>query len=269
MKDILLKNKNTIKFGDDRTIVKIYDKNVINAEQTEGKETIYKGFYTSANITESGLFLLVSNINKHVSEVTVWEAINQIRNDYRKEQESTIREKIEAYLLEHKTVLTVYGSLRAYRIKGIDFDGSPEKTTFNMREGDQMKTITIKEYYKRQYKVKIKHLDKPILIAERKTKAKNKKDKKDNKQNKENKDNKTENNAEKKENKENPDDKKNKEKEEQDIYLVPELLYVTGPTTADNNSRDKRRNTMQKTRADPNKKMEEIDKIHELIVSKE
>jgi len=250
MKDILLKNKNTIKFGDDRTIVKIHDKNVINAEQTDGKETIYKGYYTSAQITESGLFLLVSNINKHVSEVTVWEALNQIRNEYRREPESTIREKIEAYLKVHKTVLTVYGSLRAYRIKGIDFDGSPEKTTFNMKDGEQTKTITIKDYYKKQYKVDIKHLDQPILIAERKTKGK--KEKKDKKE---------------KEKKDGESKEENKEKEEQAIYLVPELLYVTGPTTANDNTKDKRRSNMQKTRTDPNKKMEEIDKIHELVSS--
>jgi len=257
MKDILLKNKNTIKFGDDRTIVKIHDKNVINAEQTEGKETIYKGFYTSAQITENGLYLLVSNINKHVSEVTVWDAINQVRNEYRRENESTIQQKIREYLKVHKTVLTVYGSLRAYRIKDVDFDRNPEKTTFNMKVQGQEKSITIKEYYKKQYKVDIKHLDQPILIAERKTKGK--KDKK--KDNKENKDNK-EQNAENAENKDNKDTKSTQE--EQPIYLVPELLYVTGPAAA-NDNKDRRRNNMQKTRSDPNKKMQEINEIHQMV----
>ena len=253
IKDILLKNKNTIKFGDDRTIVKIHDKNVVNAEQTDGKETIYKGFYTSAQITQNGLFLLVSNINKHVSEVTVWDAITQIRNDNRKMPESQIREQIKKYLETHKTVLTVYGSLRAYRIKDIDFDGSPEKTTFNMKEGKdstQVKTITIKDYYKKQYKVDIKHLDQPILIAERKTKGKTKKEAKKEKE---------------KENKENTENNANNQQQEQPIYLVPELLYVTGPQTASDNNRDKRRKDMQKSKSDPNKKMAEINKIHELV----
>jgi hypothetical protein len=178
IKDILLKNKNTIKFGDDRTIVKIHDKNVVNAEESDGKETIYKGFYTSAQITSNGLYLLVSNVNKHVSDVTVWDAINQIRNTNRALSEQGIQGEIKKYLAEHKTVLTVYGSLRAYRIVDIDFDGSPVKTTFNRKEGDQIKTITIKDYYKKQYKVDIQHLDQPILIAERKTKAKKKETKK-------------------------------------------------------------------------------------------
>ena len=242
IKDILLKNKNTIKFGDDRTIVKIHDKNVINAEQTDGKETIYKGFYTSAQITENGLYLLVSNINKHVSEVTVWDAIKNIRDEYKRDPESRIRERIKKYLEEHKTVLTVYGSLRAYRIKDIDYDGRPSKTSFNIKSGDMTKTITIQQYYKEQYKVNIQHLDQPILIAERKTKAKNK-NKKDNNNNNNN----------------------NNNQEEEKIYLVPELLYITGPSTSMENNKDKRRGGMQKTKSDPNKKMYETNKIHELI----
>ena len=61
---ILLKNKNTVRFGDDRTIVKIQENNVMYADPNkEDKETIYKGFYTSAQITENGLYLLVLNMN--------------------------------------------------------------------------------------------------------------------------------------------------------------------------------------------------------------
>ena len=54
IKDILLKNKNTVKFGDDRTIVKIEEKNVYDPDPRKSdKESIYKGYYTSAQITES------------------------------------------------------------------------------------------------------------------------------------------------------------------------------------------------------------------------
>ena len=81
IKDILLKNKNTIKFGDDRTIVQLGDKNLLSADSfNSGKETIYKGFYTSAQITESGLFLLVSNINKHIMQTTVYEIMEKKEN---------------------------------------------------------------------------------------------------------------------------------------------------------------------------------------------
>ena len=48
IKDIMLKNKNTIKFGDDRTIVQLGDLNMVDPDpEHKSKETIYKGFYTN------------------------------------------------------------------------------------------------------------------------------------------------------------------------------------------------------------------------------
>ena len=250
IKDILLKNKNTVKFGDDRTIVKIEEKNIYDPDPKKSdKESIYKGYYTSAQITESGLFLLVLNVNKHVSTVTVYEKINDIRNANRGVPESDIRKIIEDYFLTHKTVLTTYGSLRTYRIKAIDFDTNPRKTSFNIKEGDKIKTISIEEYYKLQYKVTIKDPDQPLLIAERKTKGKKlpqiKSGEGGNEKNVENLN-------------------INPNQEEQVILLVPELLYTTG-TNTETDSKDKRRNIISKTKVDPNKKMEEISKISELM----
>ena len=63
IKDIMLKNRNTIKFGDDRTIVKLGDKNMLNPDpEQKSKETIYKGFYTSAQITENAIKGLVPDL---------------------------------------------------------------------------------------------------------------------------------------------------------------------------------------------------------------
>ena len=45
---------------------------------------------------------------------------------------------------------------------------------------------------------------------------------------------------------------------------MPELLYTTG-TNSSTDSKDKRRNIISKTKIDPNKKMEEINKINELM----
>ena len=43
----------------------------------------------------------------------------------------------------HKTVLKTYGSLRTYRIKSIEFDTNPRKTSFNIKDGDKIKTYSI------------------------------------------------------------------------------------------------------------------------------
>ena len=174
IKDILLKNKNTIKFGDDRTIVKIDDKNMFDPDPSrKSKESIFKGFYTSAQITENGLFLLVSNVNKHVMETTVYDIILRIKEENPDLPESEKRKLIEDYFATHKTVLTTYGSFRAYRIRQIDFDASPAKTTFNVKDKKgEIKTVSIKDYYLSQYSINIGDPDQPLLIVERKSKQK-------------------------------------------------------------------------------------------------
>ena len=245
IKDILLKNKNTIKFGDDRTIVQLGDKNLLSADSfNSGKETIYKGFYTSAQITESGLFLLVSNINKHIMQTTVYEIMERLKKENSKLTEPDKRRKIQEYFDQHRTVLTTYGSFRAYHIKQIDFDASPIKTTFNIKEKNGMiKTVTIFDYYKAQYSQAIIHLDQPLLIVERKSKQKKNKGKDNNKD--------------------------VESKDENVIYLVPELVYATGIDLSDKSSNNNKRIVVAKTKIDPNKKIEEIGKIRELMTSTE
>ena len=250
IKDIMLKNRNTIKFGDDRTIVKLGDKNMLNPDPDQkSKETIYKGFYTSAQITENGLFLLVSNVNKHVMETTVYDIIIKIKNENEGLPESEKRKLIEEYFASHKTVLTTYGSFRTYRIKRIDFDASPAKTSFNVKEKNgQTKTVSILDYYKNQYSITLNDPDQPLLIVERKTKTQRKA-------------------LPNKEGEVESDNDENKDKE-QIIYLVPELVFATGTDNSNDNS-DKKRNIISKTKIDPNKKIEEIGKIRNMIFSNE
>ena len=247
IKDILLKNRNVIKFGDDNTIVKLGERNMVDPDpQHKSKETIYKGFYTSAQITENGLFLLVSNVNKHIMETTVYEIIMRIKNENQGLPESEKRKKIEEYFETHKTVLTAYGSYRAYRIKQIDFDASPRKTSFNIREKDgKTKTVSILDYYKNQYSLTINDPDQPLLIAEKKAAAKQKKAL--------------------------PSKNGNSNENEENntvIYLIPEFVYATGTDTS-NDSSDKRRMVISKTKMDPNKKIEEIGKIRGMMTSNE
>jgi aubergine-like protein len=242
IKDILLKNKNTIKFGDERTIVKLNEKNMFDPDPShKSKESIFKGFYTSAQITENGLFLLVSNVNKHVMETTVYDIILRIRDENPGLSESEKRKLIEDYFASHKTVLTTYGSFRTYRIRQIDFDASPVKTSFNVKEKNgEVKTISIKDYYLSQYEVALKDPDQPLLIVERKTKQR----------------------------KALPSGNQAEKDAEPVIYLVPELVYATGIEVS-NDSTDRRRNIISKTKIDPNKKIEEIGKIRDMMNNNE
>ena len=235
VKNILLSSKGTIKFGSDRMILKMGEDSII---RTNDRATIYKGYYTSAQITESGLYLMVLNMNKYVSGKTMLEKINEIKNDNKGASESEIRELIEEYLEDHKTILTTYGSMRAYRIERIDFDKTPSNTAFNTKnqEGKNI-TITLINYYQNQYNVRIKDKNQPLLIAEDKLRKKRL-----------------------------LGNGNIQQENEKIIYLIPELVFITGIEN-DNNSRGRRQDILFKTKTDPSQRMREINKIHDLMNS--
>ena len=133
IKDILLSSKDRIRFGSNRMVLNTDNNSIIH--NNDGSN-IYKGFFTSAQITESGLYLLVLNINKYVSGKTMYDKIRQIKSDNRKDSQEEIRQKIEEYIEEHKTVLATYGSIRAYRIEYIKKKKNPDNTSFNLKTKD-------------------------------------------------------------------------------------------------------------------------------------
>ena len=247
IKDIIFKNRNTIKFGDDGTIVKLTTKNVTDFGGDQGnKGSIYKGYYTSAQITENGLFLLVLSVNKYVRHITVYEKIKELRREKKNLEESNIRIFINDYFRLNPTILTTYGSLRTYRIGSIDFDKTPAKTCFNIKDEGKLKTITVSEYFKIQYKINIQDLNQPLIIAENKSKRK-KLQEIDNSGNI-NLNKTTDNNQ-----------------QERIIYLIPELVYITG-NPIENDGKN-RRALLTKTKIGPNEKMKEIIGIKDLINS--
>ena len=241
-RNILMSNPKIITFHD-RTIFEIDKDNILNVNNNEGH--IYKGYITSAHITESGLYLLVNNRSKFISGKTALQKISELRKKYefQKYSPKEIFEKANEYFLNHKTVLTTYGSLRGYKIKEIDFDKTPSNTNITIKDSEgKMKTISIINYYKNQYGIVIKHLEQPLLIAE--------------------------SNAPK--NKKSSSNLKNTPSEDEYvIYLLPELVYITGIEDDDNtnNKRNKNRNIISQTKMNPAKKIAEINNINNLIKS--
>ena len=79
-RNILMKNPKAIIFQD-RTIFEIDIKNIVSANnQNQNQGNIYKGFITSAHITESGLYMLINNKNKLITGKTALKKMIEIRN---------------------------------------------------------------------------------------------------------------------------------------------------------------------------------------------
>ena len=242
-RNILMKNPNVIKFQD-RTIFEIDVKNIegVNS-QNQGK--IYKGFTTSAHITESGLYMLINNKHKLITGKTALKKMLEIRSKLKEKNMSNreIFDEINNYFSSHRTILTGYGSFRTYRIKIVNFDRNPKNTNVLIKDfNGTKKNISIINYYKNQYNIDIKDINQPLLEVENNYKAKNPKLLS------------SYNN-----NIENEGDNK--------IYLVPSLVYITGVEDDgnQNNRRNNCRNIINKTKVDPSKKMSAINGIKDLI----
>ena len=131
-RDIVMKNPKVIKFHD-RTLFEIDLNNITNINN---QNKFYSGYMTSANITESGLYMLVNNVNKLITGKTVLEKMRELRRKFRGQNipESEVLQKIKDYFKYHKTVLTMYGSLRTYKIYDITFDKYPINTDIKYKD---------------------------------------------------------------------------------------------------------------------------------------
>ena len=234
IRNIIMKNQNVIYFKD-RMLFEIDRKNILDFTN-DNNEKIYRGYMTSANITESGLFFLINNINKVISGKTVLQKIKELEKKYDCPSKKEVMNKINEYFQNHKTVLTTYGVPRTYQIQEIDFDLNPQKfdiTIIDNTQPDKKKTtVNFCNYYKTQYNIDIKNKEQPLILAKPKKRKKKSEQKNDVKE----------------------------QEEEYKIYLLPELLYITGNEDDDNiNKKNRERNLKTKTRINPDKKMELIN----------
>ena len=189
---------------------------------------IWSGYSTAVTITESGLYLRVNDKNKLITGKTVYDKIQEFGRKFANlRSEESIRE-ISDYF-RGKTVIAGYGSFRAYRIGEISFDRDIKNTEFEIEKEGKKEKITIKDYYKQQYKIDIKHEDQPLLIEEI---------------------------------------PRNRKNDETKVirYLIPELCFITGIDEL--NERD-RAEIIAKSKFQPSQKVQKIQQGFNYLMNKE
>ena len=131
-------------------------------------------------------------------------------------------------------MLAKYGNLRTYRVANINFDKSPKNTNITLREKDGKETqCNLVNYYKNQYDLKIKDENQPLIEVELLKKK-----------------------------------GPNTEQEKETIYLIPELVFLTGlehGTNSDDNTT--KRKITSKTKMRPGDKVNAIRSIFNLLNS--
>ena len=213
IKNIIMANNHMVRFDNGA----FFDYNSATYLGNNGTK-IWSGFSTAVTITESGLFLRVNDKNKLITGKTVYDKIEEFKRksgNYGKED--CIR-SIKDYLCG-KVVIAGYGNFRAYRIGEISFDRDVNNTDFELEKEGKKEKITIKEYYKRQYNINIRHEDQPLIIEEV---------------------------------------PRNKREDENKVvrYLIPELCYLTG---IDELNERERAEIITKSKFQPAQKIQKIE----------
>ena len=223
IKNIFMANNHMVRF-DNRSF---FDYNNSTPLGNTGSK-IWSGYSTAVTITESGLYLRVNDKNKLITGKTVYDKIQEFGRKFANlRSEESIRE-ISDYF-RGKTVIAGYGSFRAYRIGEISFDRDIKNTEFEIEKEGKKEKITIKDYYKQQYKIDIKHEDQPLLIEEI---------------------------------------PRNRKNDETKVirYLIPELCFITGIDEL--NERD-RAEIIAKSKFQPSQKVQKIQQGFNYLMNKE
>ena len=223
IKNIFMANNHMVRF-DNRSF---FDYNNSTPLGNTGSK-IWSGYSTAVTITESGLYLRVNDKNQLITGKTVYDKIQEFGRKFSNlRSEESIRE-ISDYF-RGKTVIAGYGSFRAYRIGEISFDRDIKNTEFEIEKEGKKEKITIKDYYKQQYKIDIKHEDQPLLIEEI---------------------------------------PRNRKNDETKVirYLIPELCFITGIDEL--NERD-RAEIIAKSKFQPSQKVQKIQQGFNYLMNKE
>ena len=119
--------------------------------------TFYPGFTTSFMETDRGNYLNVTLKNKIIQNESVLDYINQYKNIKNAKVQKNIKEDLKGRSFK------VSYAKRNYRIDDIIFDRNPQTQTFNY-DGN---TINLVKYYNEAHKLKIQHVDQPLILVRR------------------------------------------------------------------------------------------------------
>ena len=229
IKSIIYSNNHVVRF-DNRTFYDYHDSEDLIKGSNKGK--MWHGYSTAVCITESGLYLRINDKNKLITGKTAYENMLEIaKKNGNNFLDENCRREIAEYF-RGKTVIAQYGTYRAYKIGEVTSEQNVNNTSINMKTKDgKIAYVPLKKYYKDQYNIDIKHEDQPLLIEElRRSNI-------------------------------------NAETSEVRIrYLIPELVFLTGHDDLDENERSI---ILEKSKSQPTKKVELMEKGYKYLRNKE
>ena len=124
-----------------------------------------------------------------------------------------------------KSIMATYGTHRVYKIDEITFDANVVNKTIIVKDKNGEKEITLKQYYKEQYSKEITQNDQPLFISYKKT----------------------------------------SKGDQESVFLIPELFYLTGLTEEMRSQESMKKNMASRTKVTPKERLDRIYDFRKLI----
>ena len=121
---------------------------------------MFKGYCSTFQELERGMFLRVDTARKIVRKDTVLEAINALYQTHSGKDKEEKRNEVKKALV-NSVIMTNYGKPTFYRILDIEF-----KSMMDIYISEDIPNL--KEYYKKRYNLAIKEERQPLLLVENK-----------------------------------------------------------------------------------------------------
>ena len=174
----------------------------------------YPGFTTSFMETDSGNYLNVTLKNKIIQSDTVLDYLSSYKYE-NKSNQNFIKEQLIGRGFK------VSYAKRNYHIDDILFDRSPKTQTF-ISNG---KTLKLSDYYEKEYKIKIKNVNQPLILVRKK---------------------------------DNNGDVKN-------LFFIPELCYLSGLEDEDTKNGQFMKELAKLTKLEPNERIQKTNEFIKLL----
>ena len=120
---------------------------------------LYKGYSTSINVLEKGVFLKIDSSTRVVQNEKAVDAINKLYKTYKDLSKEEKRDRIKSNFI-NKLVMANYGNHKYWRVEDVIFDINPDEFIVNK---DKNENLT--EYYKSKYHLNIENKRQPLFKA--------------------------------------------------------------------------------------------------------
>ncbi|XP_015792164.1 piwi-like protein 1 [Tetranychus urticae] len=181
---------------------------------------VWPGILTAINEHDGGIMAVVSCCHKIIRKDSALDILKRLWQQDRQNFQNNSRSELSGSI-----VMSHYNK-KTYQIDDVIFQRNPVTYRFDK----QGTSISLKDYYKDQYKIDVKDDNQPLLLVK-------------------------------------PTDRQRRGGIEQDIVLIPELCVLTGITEAMKNDMSFRRELDRHVRLDPVRRLQEMQKNIAKIMS--